>query len=116
MAARIIACCGLVCSECESYVATQQGDMARLAQVAAQWSQEYGVSLAAEDCLCDGCLGDGRQIGHCAECRVRLCAVERGVVNCAHCADYGCATLADFFQYAPAAKATLEQIRRALQQ
>lgn len=114
MADRIIAYCGLVCSECDAYKATQANDMAALAELAVRWSQEYGGSFKAEDCICDGCLGDGRKIGHCAECNVRACAVQHGVVNCAYCADFGCEIIEGFMNMAPPARATLEEIRRSL--
>ncbi|MBN1287276.1 MAG: DUF3795 domain-containing protein [Anaerolineae bacterium] len=115
MAERIVAYCGLICTNCPAYVATQNDDMAALAQVAEQWSKEFGAVLTAQDCICDGCIGEGRKIGHCSECGVRLCAVERGVTNCAHCTEYeGCETLDGFLKFVPDARAILEQIRLSL--
>jgi hypothetical protein len=115
MAGKMIAYCGLDCAACEAYVATQNHDMQALKQVAEKWSKEFGVAIPAEGCICDGCLGDGRKIAHCDECAVRRCAVGRGVENCAHCDDYGCKTLADFWKLVPEAKVTLEEIHKALQ-
>ncbi|GAB4442806.1 MAG: hypothetical protein Kow00120_11850 [Anaerolineae bacterium] len=114
MAEKLIAYCGLVCSECPAFIATQKDDMAALAQLAETWSQEYGAPFTAAACICDGCPGDGRKVGYCDECGVRACAVARGVVNCAHCPDYGCETLNGFLAHAEQARATLEAIRRAL--
>jgi hypothetical protein len=114
MGERMVAYCGIVCTECPAFVATKQDDMEALAKVAEQWSKEFNASLKAEDCICDGCIGEGRKIGHCAECEIRACAIGRGVVNCAHCDDYGCEKLAGFFQFAPNAKATLDEIRLSL--
>ena len=78
MADKMIAYCGLVCSECEAYQATQANDMPALEALAVRWSAEFNGDLKAADCLCDGCLGEGRQIGHCAECGIRACALEHG--------------------------------------
>jgi hypothetical protein len=114
VAEEIIAYCGLVCTKCPAYIATQADDMEALKQVAETWSQEFGAAFTAADCICDGCLGDGRTIGYCSECGVRACAIERGLVNCAHCTDYACETLAGFLKNAPEAKATLERIRLSL--
>jgi hypothetical protein len=114
MTENIIAYCGLDCTTCPAYIATQNNDMQALKLVAEQWSQEFNVSIPPEGCICDGCLGAGRKIAHCDECAARSCAVERGVVNCAHCDDYGCQTLADFWKMAPQTKATLERIRANL--
>ena len=112
----MIAYCGLVCTGCPAYVATQANDRTALAQVAAQWSKEFNApGLTAESVLCDGCLGvTGRKFGHCMECEIRACAMGRAVANCAHCDDYGCATITEFFGFVPDAKATLDAIHARL--
>lgn len=112
----IIAYCGLVCTECPAYIATQAGDMEALEQVAAQWREEFdSPEITAASITCDGCLtGEGRKCGHCFECEIRACGVERGVVNCAYCLDYACDKLESFFGFAPEARATLEEIRLSL--
>lgn len=115
MAEEIIAYCGLVCSDCPGFIATQSGDLAALERVAAQWSKEFNATLTVVDCTCDGCLGEaGRKGSHCAQCDVRACAVGRGMVNCAHCDDYGCETITHLFGFAPEAKVKLDQIRASL--
>ena len=112
---RIIAYCGLVCTDCPAYVATQADDRAALEQVAAQWREEYNApQLTVESVICDGCLTDeGRKCGHCAECEIRACGVARGVANCAHCADYACDKLEGFFGFVPDARRVLDEIRSA---
>ena len=115
---KIIAYCGLNCSECPAYVATQSGDPAALERVAAQWREAFNMpDLTAESVICDGCLPSevgGRLSGYCATCAIRACAVERGVVNCAHCVGFACDKLTAFWVHAPEAQATLEQIRAGL--
>lgn len=113
---RTIAYCGLLCSECEAYLATQADDWAALEKMAEKARTEYGMAEAtAEGVLCDGCLGDeGHKCGYCAECAVRACAVERGKITCAHCDDYGCDKIEAFFGMAPKARTTLDEIRRSL--
>jgi hypothetical protein len=113
----IIAYCGLNCSECPAYVATQAGDPAALERVAAQWREAFDMpDLSVEMVICDSCLPQdgGRLSGYCATCAIRACAVERGVANCAHCADYACEKLTGFWAHAPEAQATLDQIRASL--
>jgi len=115
MAEKMIAYCGLVCSECPAYVATQAGDKEALERVAARWSEEFHAPFTVEDCLCDGCTsGSKRLSGYCGKCEVRACAVARGVINCAYCDDYGCEKITGFFNFAPEAKAALEEIRKVL--
>ncbi len=113
---KIIAYCGLVCSECSAYIATQADDQAALEQVAAQWREEYNVpDITVESGICDGCLGvDGRHCAHCFDCEIRACGMERGVANCAHCADYACEKLESFFGFVPGARTMLDEIRRSL--
>ncbi len=115
MEEKMIAYCGLVCTECPAYIATQAGDMEALKRVAARWSEEFNASFTAADCLCDGCTSDSERLsGYCGKCEVRACAIARGVINCAHCDDYGCEKITGFFNFAPDAKATLEGIRKSL--
>lgn len=40
--------------------------------------------------------------------------MERGVVNCAYCSDYGCEKLENFLVDVPTARAVLEEIRKGL--
>jgi len=111
----MIAYCGLTCTECPAYVTTKAGDEEGLAKVAEQWSAEYSAQLTADDCRCDGCLSEaGPWMSHCAECGIRACGVEKGVENCAHCDEYGCEKLTEFFGFVPDAKAVLDGIRGSL--
>lgn len=113
---KMIAYCGLVCSDCGAYIATQANDQAALERVAAQWREEYHIpDVTVAAVICDGCLGvGGRHCGHCAECEIRACGMARGVVNCAHCADYGCERLERFWGFAPNLRALLDSIRAGL--
>jgi hypothetical protein len=113
---KIIAYCGLVCSDCPAYIATQADDPAALEQVAARWREEFNApDMTVESIICDGCLGtEGRKCSHCFECDIRACCMERGVVNCAYCDDYGCEKIERFFGFVPDAKARLDGIRQSL--
>jgi hypothetical protein len=113
---RIIAYCGLVCSDCDAYVATQANDLEALERLAQRARTEFGLADAtAETTMCDGCLTEsGRQIGYCATCEIRACGVARGVVNCPHCADYACDKLESFFAQATEARPVLDEIRASL--
>ncbi len=109
----LIAACGLDCAQCEAYIATQANDLLALERVAEKWSKEFNApGLTAETIQCDGCMTEGRKIGHCSECKMRLCAIERGLANCAACPDYACETLAGFLQSVPQAKANLDALRQ----
>ena len=111
MSKQITAACGLACTECPAFIATRTGDTEKLKILALEW---YGKENDATFCVCDGCLTEGRKNHHCHECGVRACAMERGVVNCAYCNDYGCDTLLGLLQHIPLAKENLERIRASL--
>jgi hypothetical protein len=49
---------------------------------------------------------------YCDVCEIRKCGQEKQVKNCAYCADYSCEKLDKFFDMAPGAKATLEEIKK----
>jgi len=114
--AKLQAYCGLDCGECEAYIATQANDRAGLEETAQKWAKQFGSSIGSwEACVCDGCsTGARKSTAHCATCGIRLCASKRGVVTCAHCADYGCPTLQQFFAFAPVLKEKLEVIRKEI--
>ena len=111
---RMLAYCGLTCTDCPAYIATQNDDDQERAKVAEMWSKEFGVSLQAEDVICDGCLSEnGRRFKHCDVCKIRSCAISRQIANCAYCDEYVCNELNGILQYVPAAKENLDQIRSA---
>jgi hypothetical protein len=110
--AEMIAVCGLSCSRCPAYQATQKDDDEERKRVAEMWSKQFGTDIKPEDVNCDGCVAtEGRHINYCALCEIRKCGLDRSVDNCAFCDDYACARLEKFFQMAPQAKANLERIR-----
>ncbi len=112
---RMVAYCGLVCTDCDGYIATQKGDRKALEELARKAKTDFGVDTTADGCMCDGCLPTGgRKIGYCSMCEIRACAVAKKVENCAHCADYACEKLATFLTMATKARPVLDAIRASL--
>ena len=112
---KMIAFCGIVCTECPAFLATQKDDDNERRKVAELWCKEFKAEIKPEDINCDGCLSeDGKLFSHPRVCEIRKCGQERNVKNCAYCDDYACEKLNKFFGMAPDAKATLEQIRKSL--
>ena len=110
---QMIAYCGLICTDCGAYIATQANDLAALQRTAARAREEFDMpDASAETAMCDGCLSDSHRLcGYCHQCEVRACALDRGLINCAHCDDYACQQLESFWQMAPQARTTLDEIR-----
>lgn len=113
--ANIISICGLNCSQCPAYLAYKNDDDELRAKTASQWSKEFDFAFTPEHINCVGCLEtEGPHIGHCSECEIRACGMERGLENCAHCREYPCEKLAKFLDMVPSAKETLDKIRASL--
>jgi hypothetical protein len=113
---RMVAYCGIICTDCPGYVATQANDLVKLEELAEHARKEYGMpNVTVASVMCDGCLSaSSRKRGYCAECAIRACGVEHGVANCAHCPDYACEKLTAFFNMAPAGRTVLDEIRATL--
>ncbi|MBN1653322.1 MAG: DUF3795 domain-containing protein [Deltaproteobacteria bacterium] len=108
---RMIAYCGLICTDCPAYLATKENDVGKAKQTAKQWSLAYNVQVKVEDVWCDGCLVEGKKCAHCGRCEIRACAIEQRVENCGLCAEYPCERIEAFFKVAPAAPKTLDSLR-----
>jgi len=107
-----ISVCGLDCSVCPAHIAFATNDQALREKTAKEWSKLYGADITPGQVNCVGCTTlHGVHIGHCFECAIRKCGLEKGVANCGVCADYGCSTVGPFLEKVPAAKANLEEIR-----
>ncbi|MEA3475769.1 MAG: DUF3795 domain-containing protein [Candidatus Cloacimonadota bacterium] len=112
---KMIAFCGIICTECPAYLAIQKDNDNERKKVAEMWSKQFKSEIKPEDINCDGCLKkSGRLFGYCNECPIRKCAMERNISNCAYCDDYPCEELNKFHKFAPDAKATLETIRETM--
>jgi hypothetical protein len=110
-----IAYCGLVCTDCGAYIATQTDDDKKRAETAVEWSKKYNIEIKPEDINCDGCIeGTDRIVNHCNVCEVRKCGREKQVVNCVYCDEYICETLDGYFKMAPQMKASLDEVRKGL--
>ena len=104
---KIIAYCGIVCSDCPVLIATQKDDDSERKRVAEMFTRQYGRRYKPEEINCDGCIIDSPRLLH-------YCAREKNVENCAHCKEYPCDKLSGLFSEYPKAKQTLDEIRGVL--
>jgi hypothetical protein len=109
---KLISMCGLLCSECPAYIATQKNDDAQRAKVASEWTEGYKVNLKAEDINCDGCVADGKKFSYLNICQIRKCGTEKSMQNCSYCNEYVCEKLDEFFKFAPQAKETFDSLKK----
>ena len=111
----LIAYCGLACHECGAYLATINNDEERRKEVAEQWSKEYNGDFSPENIDCLGCLLPNKRIfSHCKTCKIRSCAINKKVQNCAYCDSYGCEKISGILDAVPDAKRRLDEIRANL--
>jgi hypothetical protein len=119
---RMVAFCGLVCTDCPAYIATQADDRDALEALIPHMSQGSTI----EDALCDGCLTvDGRLVLACRNCQVQACGQALGLPNCAHCDEYVCGKLEPIlkacderggvWEFARQTRGVLEGIRAGLE-
>lgn len=111
MSDKIIAFCGIICSECPAFVAKRTNDDELRKKTAEEWSTEEWP-LNPDDINCDGCTTKGELAAFCTMCEVRTCGTEKGVINCAYCTEYPCKTLEMPWSQSPQAKEVLDNIRK----
>ncbi|MEM2088480.1 MAG: DUF3795 domain-containing protein [Thermoproteota archaeon] len=112
---KLIAYCGLICSNCPAFLATQKNDDTERKRVAELWSKEFGGSFKPEDINCDSCLSTGERVfNYCRTCEIRKCGQSRKVQNCAYCEEYPCEKLENFFKLAPDARKNLDELRKSM--
>lgn len=107
----MIAYCGLDCSKCIGYLATQSGDDKQLASVARQWSKQFNADVKPEHILCDGCKAGKRKSYHCANlCNISKCCVEKKYDFCSECNVFPCSDEEFILNNAPESKSNLAKL------
>ncbi len=80
----LLAACGLYCGACYHYRASSY-DSDRLSAEAARRGRNV------EGFTCQGCRSDQLYIyPGCAQCEIRACADDRGILHCGLCAEFPC--------------------------
>lgn len=107
----MIAYCGLVCSNCPTFLATQNDDDVAREKTAAFYSEKFGFNLKPEEINCDGCISEGgKLIGYCQSCEIRKCCREKALYNCTVCDEQPCKKLIKFHEFSPDAKASFDAL------
>ena len=110
-----ISFCGINCSQCEAFIATKNDDDKLRRETAEKWSKTYSADIKPEYINCRGCISTEEPLfSHCKVCEYRLCGIDKGVENCAHCDEYACEKLVNFHANVPEAKNTLDKIKESL--
>ena len=106
----MIAFCGIDCSKCIGFIATQSGKQDELEKVAKEWSIKFKADVMPEHVVCNGCKASGDKSFHCVYlCKIRVCCLGKGLNNCAECDDYPCEDLQFILDNTSDAMDNLEQ-------
>ena len=108
---KIIAPCGIDCTQCDAYISTQTGNLELKQKLADNYVKQFNKQIPLEDLDCDGCPSEGKHIGFCAQCSIRSCAFGKGYATCAECNDFPCDKGSFIWTKNSKSKATLEELR-----
>jgi len=81
--------CGLNCRACPVMGANERDDGNWITETAKAWDR------SPEDLKCSGCKSSVRA-SFCTDCRMRACAMEKGLEFCMECGDYPCDAISAF--------------------
>lgn len=84
--------CGYRCSACLIYRENLKKDPRNRQIFRDKLEKYYHDKLTLEDCHCDGCLTPDSENPDLItkDCKIRPCAISRGLESCAYCARYPC--------------------------
>ncbi|MBN2280997.1 MAG: DUF3795 domain-containing protein [Candidatus Marinimicrobia bacterium] len=106
----MLAPCGLLCNQCEAYLATQNNDEKELKVIAEKWSNFFHAPIEAEHLLCDGCISGGRKAHYCQNlCEIKKCVDAKQLQHCGYCEAFACHLLEALFQNEPRARERLTE-------
>ncbi|MBN2378206.1 DUF3795 domain-containing protein [candidate division WOR-3 bacterium] len=81
--------CGLYCGACPILMANEREDTSWLEATASQWK------IKPEDLRCRGCKTEVTA-AFCADCKMRVCARQKGFEFCSECSDCPCEIVSSF--------------------
>lgn len=110
----IVSCCGIMCSECPVYIATERDDDSIRKYLAMQYTQD-GAVFYPKDINCHGChtvSADHNKFGK--GCEIRKCCKAKRVKICAECTEYPCSKIEEYVPEGCEHRDRLEEMHDAL--
>ena len=90
----LISVCGLNCAKCDIYQA-YHGDEKLRGEMVEWFRKKLNEIVGPEQITCDGCRGS-LEVHWSPECKMMLCASEKGLQYCFLCEDFPCAAVKGF--------------------
>jgi hypothetical protein len=94
MMPEILTRCGYRCDLCLAYRPNVEACPANQQTLSDGWHKYFGLRIAAEDIVCDGCMAEEPRLID-RTCPVRPCVIERSLRNCSECPAFGCEKLVE---------------------
>lgn len=106
-----ISVCGLNCAKCDIHQASYGNE--KLLRETIEWfKKERNETIKPEQINCDGCRGSLKRHWS-PECKMMLCAKNRGLQYCFQCEDFPCTILNEFSSDGiPHHKQTVKNMKR----
>jgi hypothetical protein len=110
---KIIAKCGLDCSECGAYLAAVSNSDEIREETSKKWSKMFNAIIDPKTINCIGCQGNDKNklFSHCLNCGIRSCALDKEYGTCAECPDFGCEKIDMIWKHSEIARKNLEDLR-----
>jgi len=89
-----VAICGLNCAKCDMFEASH-GNEKLMEEIVEWFRKERNESVKPEQIRCEGCRGP-LDAHWSSDCKMMLCAKEKGHRYCFQCDDFPCKILTDF--------------------
>ncbi len=109
---QIISHCGIICSECPCYIATQTNDDIKRKETAELFSEMLKMDIKPDNINCNGCLNPDNKLFN-QGCEIRKCSIKRNLTNCAYCNDFPCDMLIIHTDNIPGSLDRLRAIQKA---
>jgi len=107
----LISVCGLNCAKCDIYQAGC-GDKKLLDEIIEWFRKERNEIVKPEQIKCEGC-GGPLEFHWSSDCKMMLCAKEKGLRFCFQCEDFPCSEVKEFsVDGVPHHKKTIENAKR----
>ncbi len=100
------------CSSCEARRATERNDIEALSKAAVAEERRGGEAFILPSRMrCTGCTEPGPKSVACAGCKVRMCALSKGIPHCGFCEEFPCDLGDVIWEALPEYKKNLEGLR-----
>jgi len=107
----LLAFCGVDCTNCEIFIATQENNFMLKEKIAKKISSS-SYKITTDEINCYGCSGNQNiKFKFCNSCKIRECGIENKLNNCGECVKYPCCLLTKAFEMDQTNKIRLDKIK-----